>query len=185
MKLSEIIAEADVRVPNAYTPAQKVTWLNEINNEFFDIVKIPLAFFFTAAAGTAVYPTNSGVRSKNIDLVNVGTTRYSSFQYENWMPGRNYWVLNDSSQELTLTPAPISADPGVFRYSQVPTSTFLSTDLTVSPEAPTEYHHVYISGLCEKMAKAIPDISLGNNYRLEYEAGLQIAMQNYARGAGA
>jgi hypothetical protein len=71
-------------------PANKVSFLNEINQEFFSVGKMPLAFLFTAIAGTATYPTSSGVRSKNIDLVNVGITRDISFQNDDLLPRSKY-----------------------------------------------------------------------------------------------
>lgn len=185
MNLNDVINETNIRVPNTIAAADKVTFLNEINQEFFSLVKIPLAYLFNAVAGTASYPTVSGVRAKNISLVNVGTAQYSSFQYENLPPGRNYWVFNDATQTITLSPAPTSAGQGAIRYFQMPSSTYLSSDLNATPDAPAEYHHIYTLGLCAKVAKAIPDISLGNNYQSEYEAQLEIAIQNYARGAKA
>lgn len=184
LKLSDIITEADIRVPNSLSPVDKVTFLNEVNQEFFSVVKIPMAFLFSAEAGTAVYTAPINVRGKNIDLVIVGTSQYMSLQYDDLVPGRSFWVFDDIANTLTLTPAPISAGQGVARYYQMPVTTFLSTNLTANPDAPSEYHHIYVLGLSAKIAKAIPDVPLGNNYQNEYETQLQIAMQNYVRRAG-
>lgn len=182
LTLSAIIAEADIRVPNTLLPATKVDYLNEINNEFFSVVKIPTAFLFTSIAGTATYVAGATVRSKNIDLVMVGTTKYLSLQYDNVEPGRSYWIFDDLTATLSLTPAPIAVGQGIARYYQMPTTTYIATTLTATPDAPSEYHHLYVLGLCAKVAKAIPDVGLGNNYQQEYESQLQIAMQNYLRG---
>lgn len=179
--LSAIIAEADIRVPNSISTPTKIDYLNEVNQEFFSVVKIPMAFLFSGIAGTADYIASANVRGKNIDLVMVGTSQYMSLQYDDVVPGRSFWVFNDSTATLTLTPAPIAAVQGVARYYQMPTTTFVSTTLTVSPDAPPEYHHLYVLGLAAKIAKAIPDVTLGNNYQQEYETQLQIAMQNYRR----
>jgi hypothetical protein len=78
LKLNDIITEADVRVSNTFSSAQKVSWLNEINNEFFDVVKIPAASLFTSIAGIAAYilhlladPVAAPVLSQ---AANVGST---------------------------------------------------------------------------------------------------------------
>lgn len=182
MQLSAIIAEADVRVPNPFGDPQKVMWLNEINNEFFDVVKIPKVVTFTTAAGTPAYATAADVRGKNITAVRVGKGLYPSFLYEQVPPGQNYHLFDDTSTQITLSPAPTQAlIPGIVRYNRISTSTFTSTALTVEPDAPTEYHWVYILGLCERIAKAIPDVTLANNYAADYLKNLQIAQQNYNR----
>lgn len=185
LMLSAIIAEADARVPNAFDDAQKVSWLNEVNNEFFDVVKIPAVYPFTSnTSGSYVLPTS--VRSKNVELVIVGTRNYSSAQYAALNPGRNYWTLDDSNQTLTISPDPVTGDKGMVRYSKIPMTTFVAGTLTAVPDAPDEYHWVYILGLCERIAKAMDDVARGNNYAGDYRANLQIAQQNFQRqGAGA
>lgn len=182
MQLSQIIAEADVRVPNSFTDAQKVTWLNEINNEFFDVVKIPLTATFTTTASGATYVLASDVRAKNISKVHVGNGIYGSFLYSNVPPGQNYHTFNDTNSTLTLAPAPTVAGlAGIVKYFKIATTTFLSSALTVQPDAPTEYHWIYILGLCEKIAKSIPDVSLANNYAQDYQKNLVLAQQNYLK----
>jgi hypothetical protein len=182
MKLSEIIAEADVRVPNSFTDAQKVMWLNEINNEFFDVVKIPRTATFSTTAGTATYVLANGIRAKNINKVHVGNGIYGSFLYGNVPPGQNYHLFDDTNSTLTLAPAPtVAALQGIVKYYQVATTSFVSTALTVTPDAPAEYHWVYILGLCERIAKTIPDVSLANNYAADYQRNLVLAQQNYLK----
>lgn len=178
LMLSAIITEADVRVPNIYDSAQKVSWLNEVNNEFFDVVKIPAVYSFVSnSSGSYVLPT--GVRSKNIDMVTVGTRGYSSAQYESLQPGRNYWTLDDANQTLTISPDPLSGDKGLVRYRKIPTTTFVVGTITATPDAPDEYHWLYILGLCERIAKAMDDMVKGNNFAAEYHNNLSIAQANF------
>lgn len=180
MKLSDIIAEADIRVPNEFTEPNKTDWLNEINQQFFDVVKIPQIETFTAAKGTSEYTLGAGIRSKNIDRVFVGNAVYDSFQYGNIKPGRGFWTFDDTTHKLKLSPSPLS-NAGVVRYFLIGTTTFLSSNLTVSPDAPSEYHWLYVLGLCERIAKAQNDVDLGNNYATDFINGLNVAAQNYAK----
>lgn len=181
MTLSTIIAEADARVPNSFNDAQKTSWLNEVNNQFFDVVKIPAVYVFTSSSlGSYVLPAT--VRSKNVDLVTVGTRRYTSAQYENVSPGRNYWTLDDANQTLSISPDPVSGDKGMVRYRKIPTTTFVSTALTATPDAPDEYHWLYILGLCERIANALDDIPRASNYGQQYAAQLTVAQANYQQG---
>lgn len=178
LPLSSIIADADVRMPNSYDTAQKVSWLNEVNNEFFDVVKIPAVYPFTSnRSGSYVLPAT--VRSKNVDLVTVGTRKYSSAQYEDLHPGRSYWTLNDVDQTLTIVPDPLTGENGMVRYRRIPTTTFVAGTLTAAPDAPEEYHWLYILGLCERIAKALDDIVKANNFGIEYRNNLAIAQANF------
>lgn len=183
MNLSEIIGEADVRVPNGFDNAQKVTWLNELNNEFFDVVKIPKSASFTTTANIAtvvVAPTD--VRGKNIDRVHVGRGIFPSFLYQEVQPGRGYHTFDDSSRTLTVVPTPTAALAGIVKYFQISTTTFVSNSLTASPDAPAEYHWIFILGLAEKIAAAMDDIPRSSNYGQQYRAQLTVAQANYQRG---
>lgn len=182
MDIGTIIAEADVRVPNSLASAQKVTFLNEVNNEFFDIVKIPKTATFTTAASVATYLIGADVRAKNITKVIVGKSLYPSFLYEDVGPGLNYHLYDESTGNLILSPVPTRVGlAGIVKYLRPPTTAFVTGTLTAQPDAPAEYHWVYILGLCEKIALAIDDVPRSANYGQQYRAQLSIAQANYAQ----
>lgn len=181
LTLSKIIEEADIRVANAFDDSQKVDWLNEINNEFFDVVKIPKAASFTTTSGTSLYTLSAEIRGKNIDKVHVGKTIFPSFLYSDVQPGQNYHVFDDDTARITLTPTPTQTVTGIVRYHKIATTPFVLATLTAVPDAPAEYHWIYILGLCERIAKAMDDTIKGNNYGNDYRGNLAIAQQNYQR----
>lgn len=178
LTLTQIISEADLLVPNTLDTAQKVLLLNELNNEFFEVVPIPAIHNFVTVAGQNVYALNPQIRSNKVGSVIVGNTIYESMQYENVRPGHNFWVIE--SNNLTLSPSvTVSGQPGVVKYTKIATSTFTTGGLTVNPDAPGEYHWIYVLGLCELLAKAMNDVTLANNYGSDYRAQLSLAQQNY------
>lgn len=181
LTIQQIINEADIRVPNAFSTANKVDWLNQVNQEFFDVVKIPAISTVSVTSGISGYPLSAGVRAKNINRVTVGNVYYRNIMFEQVNPGNNYWTFDDTTNQINLYPTPNSSGNGVVRYNKINTTTFLSTDLTKTPDAPDEYHWIYILGLCERIAKSMNDTILGNNYANDYKANLLIAQQNYAK----
>lgn len=179
LTLQQIIMEADNLVDNGFTNADKIVWLNEINNEFFDIVKIPKIAKFDTTAGTDSYALPDDVRAKNINMVRVGFVKYRSMMEEEVQPGQNYWIFDDETKEITLNPAPFKNGYGIARYYRIATTSFTTSNLNVTPDAPPEYHWIYAVGLCERLALGMDDIPSANNFGKKYRDALQVAAQNY------
>lgn len=182
LTLQQIIDQANVLMDNSFDSTKKVDWINQINREFFEVVKIPTLYKFTAIAGTNSYTVPSAIRSKNITIVRTTMQNYDSMQYDAPHFGYNAWVFDDATNTLTLTPAPIEAGDAFLTYFPRATVTYTPANLTVSPEAPEEYHSIYAIGLAEKIAKGMDDIGKANNFNQEYQNGLVIAQQNFKRG---
>lgn len=179
MDLQAIINEADVMVPNTYNVPDKISWLNAVNQEFFNVVKIPLVNVQASTTGPE-YTLPTGVRAKNIDLVQVGLTQYRSLLDDNVRPGENVWNFDDTTLKITLTPAPYQTGLSIrVRYHRTATTTFTSSVLTTEPDAPIEYHWLYVVGLCSRIAKSMDDLAKANNYENDYRAGLNVAAANY------
>lgn len=184
LTIAQIIADADSRVPNSVTPAFKVSWLNYINQEFFEAVRIPLAETKNSTVGMHGYTFTGTVRERNITHVRVGAQRYESLSYNpEAAVGRNNYTFSEVTKVLTLSPAPGSSGSVItLRYYRVGTTTFTEAAMaTDKPDAPDEYHWVYVLGLCERLAKATQDVELAGNYAAEYQAGLLLAQRAYAK----
>jgi hypothetical protein len=137
----------------------------------------------TAGAPAPLANTTNPIREKNIDKVHVGTAIYQSFLYEDMPPGRNSHMFSEATGTLTLTPAPLQNSPSLVRYYKTALQSYVSTNLNAVPEAPPEYHWIYILGLCERIAKAMGDVVRANNFGGDYRGNLQIAQQNFRKGA--
>lgn len=182
LTIQQIINEADLLVPNAYQTADKIPWLNKVNQEFFEIVKIPQSSVFTTVAAQASYVLPNDVRDNNIDKARVGLINYLSLNYEDVKPAQNFFTFNESDHKITFDPVPYAADlRAIVRYYRIATSTYVSGTLTANPDAPAEYHWIYVLGLCEKIANANNDTGKSNNYGSEYRSALAAAAQNYSK----
>lgn len=181
LTIQQIINEVDTLVPNPFDNAKKITWINELNHEFFEVVKIPIVHEFQTVSGTSSYDLPADVRSNRISRVQMDATLYKSMQYEDTKPGHNYWSFNDLTKKINLFPKPlITGKTGIVKYQKISNSTYLSATITSqTPDAPEEYHWTYVLGLCERVAKAMNDVSLANNYGNDYKNLLEVAQQNY------
>lgn len=184
LTIEEIIDEADVRVPNAFSEQEKIDWLNHINYDFFESVKIPKVVVLTSVVDVTDYDVDASdnCRERNITRVNAGNEFYQSMAYVEVNPKNNYFTFEDSTNTLSLYPAPPLSDQDIIvRFNKVAGTTFTSVNKgSDTPDAPEEYHSVYILGLCEHIAKAMNDTVLGNNYANDYRGILAIAQQNHA-----
>lgn len=178
--LKSIIEEVDALVPNVFDETKKTTWLNAINKEFFEIVKIPIVHVFFTDSGKSLYTIPDNIKPRNVDQVKVGGSFYRSGQYEDVNPGHNQWMIDDAAKTIHLIPAPyVDGLRATIRYAEVWRTTFQASDLTVSPDAPEEYHDIYVYGLCERVAKAMNDVTIANNYGSDYRERLASAQQAY------
>lgn len=182
LTIKTIIDESDIMVPNAYETSDKVIWLNEINQDFFDKVKIPLISRFITIANKEDYKLSSSVRAKNIDRVQVGPYVYENGLTEDVNPTLNHHTFDDTTNTLTLSPAPLrSGLSGFIRYFRIAITNFVVSNLNAVPDAPPEYHWIYTLGLCARIAKSQDEIAKGNNYESSYNNALSVAAQNYAK----
>lgn len=181
LTLQQIMNEADIRIPNAFSSAQKTDWLNEINNEFFDIVKIPKSTSVTTDGAASQFTVPADMREKNVRKVVFGSNYYRSMLYEDITGSFNYYTIDELNSKINYTPAP-PAGTSVIVYDAMPVTTFVSTNLSVNPDAPAEYHWLYVLGLCARVAKAMNDVALANNYETDFKGNLAVAQQNYIRG---
>ena len=179
LTLQQIIDEADVIVPNGYTDADKISWLNHINQEFFNVVKIPKVHTFTTTTADE-YTLPNDVRAKNIDLLEVGLIKYRNLLKEDVNPTENFFTFDDTTFKLTLSPVPYKTGlKGIVRYQRIATTTFTTSSLNANPDAPAEYHWTYVPALCEQICLATDDGVKAANFAQQYLSAWNAAAQNY------
>ena len=179
MNLQQIIAEADLLVPNEVQVADKVLYLNSANQDFFNVVKIPKITFFNCVESQQDYSLPNDVRAKNIDLVMVGMFQYFNLERDLVTPAQNAYSFDDSTSKISIHPAPYADLQGVVRYRRVATTIFSASDLNKVPDAPEEYHWTFVSALASFIANTQDDVVKASNYENQYKAAWNVAAQNY------
>lgn len=182
LTIQSIIDEADLLVPNTVSVADKLTQLNAINGDFFNVVKIPKLARFSGMTSQPDYTLPADVREKNIDLVEVGLLKYLDLMSDNVNPTQNNWSYDDSNNKITLSPAPYKNGlPGIVRYHRIATSTYTTGNLSVHPDAPSEYHWTYVLALSSWLAITMDDPSKFSIFDAQYKAAWNVAAQHYTR----
>jgi hypothetical protein len=167
-------------VPNEVPLADKIVALNSLNQDFFNVVKIPRVIPLTPVKDQTDYTISTEVRLKNIDLIMVGIIKYKELLPTAANPIQNTYTFDDSTHILNLRPAPYATGlQGVLRYSRIATTTFVSGNLSAVPDAPDEYHWTYYVGLASFIANTQDDAIKASNYEQQYKAAWNVAAQNY------
>lgn len=180
LTIQDILTEANTLVPNSVQTADQVLWLNGLNADFFNAVKIAKITRFTAVKGQADYPLAIDVRMKDIDLVEVGLLRYLSLQTDGVNPTQNVFSFDDETARLTISPAAYQDGvAGIVRHRRIATTTFTTANLIVFPDVPDEYQWTLIPGLAAFLANTQDDAVKAGNYEQQYKAGWNLAAQNY------
>jgi hypothetical protein len=182
LTLQQIITEADILIPNLLTGPEKVAQLNSINNDFFNVVKIPKLASFTGIKGQAVYVLPTDIRAKNIDYVKLGLLTYLDLQSDNVNPTQNVFSFDDASSTLTLSPAAYGAVQGVVRYHRIAVTIFTSASLSAVPDAPAEYHWSYVPALAAWIALTQDELTKAATFEAQYKSAWNAASQNYQQG---
>jgi len=182
MLISAIITEADIIVPNEVSVQDKVIVLTALNQDFFNVVKIPRIATFIPIKDQTNYSLPTDVRLKNIDLVMCGVIKYKELLPSATNPMENTFTFDDSVYTLSLRPAPYQAGlQALVRYNRIATSIFSSTNLNVSPDFPEEYHYSLVLGLAAYLAQTQDDAIKASNYENQYKAMWNVSAQNYAK----
>jgi hypothetical protein len=182
LTIQQIIDEAATLIPNEVPVAQQVVWLNSLNQGFFNVVKIPqIATFTSTTAATYTLPTD--VQERNINLVFCGVLKYKSMQEDPIAPLQNAYTFVNATSTLTLIPAPYNSGlTGYVRYDMIATTTFTSSDLTVTPDVPDEWQYSLILGLASYLANTQGQSALAQNYDIQMHAIWSVAAVQYRDG---
>lgn len=182
LTLQQIIDQADILIPNVQTTADKVTQLNAINNDFFNLVKIPNLAYFNGIKGQANYALSADVRAKNIDYVKAGLLQYRKLDADLVRLTDNTFNYDDESNTLILSPAPYrNGLQGIVRYHLVATTVFNSSNLNIQPDAPAEYHWTYVPALAAWIAQTQDEIAKVATFEAQCKTAWNVAAQNYQK----
>ena len=184
LTLQQIIDEAATLVPNEVPIANQIIWLNSINGDFFNKVKIPKIEEFITVKGQKNYTLPIDVREKNVDLVMCGVLKHRRLQSDDVSPLQNSFAFNDTSHALTLYPPPYADNLiGTIRYHRIATTTFLSSNLAAVPDCPEEYQWTYFVALASYLADTLDDSENASNYSTQYLTAWNAAQIEY-QGVG-
>lgn len=166
MTLQEILDDVDARVPNSVPIAQKVKWINQVQRQLYRDYPLPEAVrWFLTTSGLAFYELPEDCVEGRITHVVVEGKEYP--YRESYEPSMlRFWTIVSGS--LVLNPVPDGQYNVLVFYRRRPKD--LSPDnLTETPNFPEDYHELLVLGCAKRVAQAMRDVELANNFEMDYQ----------------
>jgi len=189
--LQELIDDIDARLPNTYTNTQKISWINDLQNEIWRYMSEEELYEFDTIAGQSIYAMASDMRIDMIKSVLVsnsttidGTEGYTTYKYAGPDDEFGSNAYYDALGSLGIYPVP-SSDTGSgynVKVSYEPSPVALSTNtLTTVPGINSEYQDILKFRCMKVIAQSgnSPDVELANNYQREEDALMKKIKTDY------
>lgn len=186
MKLKDLLYELDLFLPNPYTPAEKVIFLNKTIMEIRRFGGKRDVFTFMGNGGR-LYPMPEGVRGENVTGVSVNGEDYLPKDIQ--MSGKSFYTFLPDGF-ISIEPAPESDDEVWLYFSTLEPlkseAEFESGDDFLLQEADIdpEYKHLLLYGAMSDIAAALEDIDMSNNLKMEFNSLKRDALQGRYKKAG-
>ncbi len=181
MTLTEFLADVNLRVPNAYTDAEKVVWLNEAISEVYREIAVQDIYEQSTTAEIALYELPDGVIFDNIISMTISSTAEEAgktvgqISLTPILPNesiRKYTWMKVKERYFAVYPTPGETGQIIRITYQVQPIEYTSSvedlakDLTVYLRKDylqsIKYHVLYI--ICESME----EITKANNFQVRY-----------------
>lgn len=171
MKLIEIIEDIDLLVPNAFSYAKKIGWINQAQRQLFhDYPNFIAKKEIPVIMGQTEYALPLDCQQSNIEVVMVDGFEYIYSEVKERPEYRSYTLLDG----LIIHPVPSTAGTLTIYYKPTPVD-LTSADTEKPPVIPEDFHELLVYGCGFRVAQRTQD------YKIATE--LEVRYQNLAREA--
>lgn len=155
MKLSEILEQVDIMVPNSLSLPLKISWINQIQSEFYRDYPIPDATHaFETIPGTQVYPLPEDCAENRITSVVIDDRIYPYAAGDLPSTQIRYWTI--VAEQMMIYPEPKKTMSGFIYYRPRPPQ-LTEDDLDEEPLFPSDFQEMLVLGCAARVAKTMPE----------------------------
>lgn len=175
--LQQLLNDIDLRYRNSFTVAQKLVWMNEEQQELFQIFQFDSApYAFQLVQGVRFYPIPDEVDIDRIKVITVQVNdgnppqfrqldfRRNDDDVEAWINRPWYTIVEKNFYIHLPTETMYEDNRVVYVYHDSPPATITTSDLNKEPSVPVRYQEILKLGVLERIAAARKDVQMKNNY---------------------
>jgi hypothetical protein len=191
--VQEILTDIDVRIPNSFTNAQKIGWINEILLQIYKYMnsdeKEMCTFLTVLDQLTYLLPLNLTLDEIiTVSISNETTissdTVFTVYEFKGpneELNGNNYFdALNGL---IGIYPIPDTTGYTVNILYEKKPDLLSATALTAIPGIDEKYHNILTFYCCNVIAKSgnNPKVTLSNNYAVDFNNAWEIFYKDYMK----
>lgn len=183
MKLMRLLADIAERVPNSFSEALLVEWINRSAQEVYKVLGVRDGFSFTAAGGQTVFPLPGDIACDRICAVTANGKALTARRIDD-VAGRDIWYkITDGF--IGIYPAPPKGTKVQLCYFVKPMPFLTRAEAEadgVDFEAQEmrldeDFTELLTLGTLITVCEAREDTALSNNYKISYNLLLSRARQ--------
>jgi hypothetical protein len=182
--ISALLTDINLRYRNTYTDAQKVVWMNEEQQELFEMFEIEsVPYSFLTVANTKIYPIPSGVELEKIKVINIQINDNNPPEFQELPYKRNddkqevyeweYFYTYVQNNLFINVPGQMVGYRNVYIYTDLADSAIDPLVLSVEPVTPVKFQEILKLGTLKRIAQARKDVIMANNYSAEHDQKIE------------
>lgn len=183
MTLRQIVDEADINVPNVFTDAQKVQWLDQLQRQLYREFTLPEQVEqLETVTGVFFYSLPSYIipnRIKSVVLTDADGDNPQKYDYamgHETVRDYIYIVLETATEtKIGIHPRPTESGRLIFITFEDGPNTLSASDMTTVPRFFPDYHGLLVDGLSRTIAQKMNDVARANNYDANFQEALEKA----------
>lgn len=180
--IQSLLNDINLRYRNTFTTDQKVVWMNDEQNELFEILEIDSApYGFNTIANQFLYPIDSGIDVDRIKQLTIQVNSSTPPSFEDLPFKRttdnvdvsDYWYTLIERNFYINVPSGAVNNRAVYIYLDSQPVPISATALTIEPSIPLRYQEIFKIGVLKRIAAARKDTLMRNNFDAEYQEKIQ------------
>lgn len=169
---------------NTYTTAQKIVWMNEVQNDLFEIIEVDSdPYSITLSEGVNLYDNDPDIYFDRIKTLTIQVNDADPPTFQELPFKRNdnnervsvtdYWYTIVGKQYYFNIPGGTIGGRLVYIYLDAAPVALTAGSIGMEPSVPPRYQELLKLGVLRKIAGARKDVMMRNNYDMEYQQKIE------------
>lgn len=189
--LQQLLTDIDLRMPNSFTQANKIDWLNEVQREVFRELGIQDILEFDTVANMPFYDLTDLAQNIEFEMIKSLTVDNTNYDPADLNQEAKYNIFykvldynNSETPKIGIYPTPTKSDLKIRIFYERRPTLLTASALTAVPDLKEDYQSILKYGVWIIIAESMDDITKANNYTLKYNAELKrIKQEKYEKMA--
>ncbi len=180
MKLSDVLFDVDMLIPNSILLDVKLRWVSQLRRQVYRELPFDEAVYpFTTEIGVALLEPPNDCPSDTITNITINEQLYTKVQRNDRNLPAYYWMVVAGG--LLISPTPTEEQSGFIYYKATPPD-LTADDLDEELDFSADYHDgLFVNCCLSKVAKAAGELKAASDYDLEMQKTIRKMKRDMTR----